>query len=324
MLKKKIIIAGFGNIGKCYLHGILNSKNSYEILIYDINLKQTKNYIDNEINIYQYKNKLIKLINLKDIVCKKIDLLIVSTTSDVRYQVLNKFTKFYQIKNVILEKVLFQKNIEYKKVLALTKEINIFISQGYRSNILIKKIAKDINQKKIIKITVSGKNWGLACNAIHVFDFYMYLRKVYNININKTQLSKKFNSKRKNFIDFFGEIESTHDKDIINIKCDLDKKIKDSYQVFKIENDNNVYIINTFKNNFAFYKGKKLIKKEKFKFDYLSVYSTKLIDNIVDEKKVNLPKFRDYCEFSINYIELFRKHLIKKHPNSKWISVPIT
>tara|TARA_B100000767_G_C19690797_1_gene503903 strand:+ start:225 stop:1199 length:975 start_codon:yes stop_codon:yes gene_type:complete len=324
MVKKKIIIAGFGNLGKRYLEGILNSKNSYEILIYDINLKQTKNYLDNEIDIYQYKNKLIKLINLKDIVYQKIDLLIVSTTSDVRYQVLNKLIKFYQIKNVILEKVLFQKNIEYKKVLVLTKEMNIFINQGYRNDFLIKEIAKNINQKKTIKLTVSGKNWGLACNAIHFFDFYMYLRKVYDININKTQLSKKFNSKRKDFIEFFGEINSTHDKDIINIKCDLDKKIKDKYQVIKVENDNNVYIIDTFKNSFSFYKGKKLIKKEKFKFGHLSKYSTKLIDNIVDEKEVNIPKFGDYYEFSINYIELFRKHLIKKYPNSKWLSVPIT
>ena len=117
-MKKKILIIGFGNIGFRHAQSLL--KNNYLIYIVDPSSK--------------YFRKILKETGKKNIFCfndlkmieeKKFDLMISATTADKRYKTTLSALKKFTIKNIIFEKVVFTKKIEFSKMQIILKKNHI-------------------------------------------------------------------------------------------------------------------------------------------------------------------------------------------------------
>lgn len=179
----KVVIIGFGNIGKRYLEGIINSKLFLEIFIIDVNRQNFDITLDNKsnLNIYiNFDNDLTKLPYY-------LDLVIISTTADVRFYVFKKIL-IYNTKYIILEKVLFSDYQHYRKVKRMIRNTptNIWVNHPRRLYPLYQKLKEFIDNKKPINMVVNGGNWALASNSLHFVVLWLFLIGNHNYSISKT------------------------------------------------------------------------------------------------------------------------------------------
>ena len=105
---KKIIIIGCGGIVSRHLQALCKIDMPVNIFAVDISTKSLNNakklvgkIINHNIKSLEFSKEIPKNID-------EIDLCIIATSSNVRLSILKKLISAYSIKNLILEKVLFQ------------------------------------------------------------------------------------------------------------------------------------------------------------------------------------------------------------------------
>ena len=267
----KVLIIGLGNIGKSHLKSFFLSKNKYEIYLYDknkINLKFL-NLRKSNINIKILK-EFPKSYNF--------DLVIISTNSLERFQIIKKIFNRNKVKFFIIEKFLFTKIYQYErcKKLLIHKRNNIFINVwgSYLSMLLNIKL----NKSKFIFMNVKIKEGRLLTNFIHYLDMYCFLTQK-KINL-KFLLKKKIKSKRKNYSEAQGSFYGKNDFGEVSINSN--KNV--IYDYVKITDNKNKYKIIIAKKNSCFlYKNSKLIKSIQFPFAYNETF--KIIERFMKTKK---------------------------------------
>ena len=160
-----ILLVGYGNIGKRYLEGILKSKLNISVLIIDNNIDER--FED------KFKNKNLHFSNnyekFKQI---DIDLLINTTYATQRFDLIKNYCNYFNVKNLILEKVLENSLGNIKEFKRLKLE-NCWVNTFLRTLDVFKEIKNKSTGK--IKMKVSGGNWGLLCNTIHYVDLMAFI-----------------------------------------------------------------------------------------------------------------------------------------------------
>ena len=195
---KKILIIGAGNIGLRHLESLGKSDILIKIFVYDLFISKQ---IKKKISEIQKCNKKINIKILNNFSSHfNFDVCIISTNAKERYQLTLLSLKKLKIKNKILEKIAFQSSYQYKKIINISKknEVNIFVNCPRRSYQVFKDIKNKIkNRKGALKLSYTGKNWGLCSNSIHFFDLLMFFTKFNKQNYiadyfnNKIILSKE-------------------------------------------------------------------------------------------------------------------------------------
>jgi len=205
-----ILLIGAGNLGSRYLQGLKVVNSKLTIYVFDIfedSLLKAKNFYDlipeNNFNkeIY-FTNDIVNLPNYFDII-------IISTTADVRFKIIEDlFKNNIKFKNLILEKVLAQNYNNIEKILNIFEShTNVWINTPRRMMDWYSLIKKNINNNLPIKMSIRGGNWGLACNSIHFIDLINYFTGEHVTKINTNNLNNKWNtSKRDNFFEVYGEL----------------------------------------------------------------------------------------------------------------------
>ena len=311
-MKDKICIIGCGSIGFRHLESILKNKNQLEIYIFEkiqINIINILSFIKDN-NKYNHQIKISKLFNIRFL---KIDILIISTNSDVRFKIIDLFFKKNNMANkIILEKLVSQNLDDFKKILKIQeyRNTNIYVNCSRRMFSSYKKLKKNINKRKIKKLKVTGSNWGLASNSIHMIDLFGYLSgKIISYQSNCI-IDKITPSKRKGFYDFYGKININIDK-FTSITM-IDKKLNKNYFLIEIIGDDFRYLINE-SNQIIDYKDKcyelKNIKKE-FKTEMQSSLSIKYLN-----KNISLTKIKESFIYHKILIDMFDSYFQKNYKN---------
>lgn len=198
-----IVIVGLGNIGMRYLEALIKL-NYYSLNITVIlNSNKTINLeLPNNINLnYLY--------NINDIDTNIIDLIIISTCSDIRLSLIQQIIDNKSINIVhclILEKVVFN-NIEqyykFNKIYPL-KIKKVYINSFWNSylNIL------ELKEFKYPIINIKSNNkWGICCNLIHIL---IYLGSKVLINNIKFNTYNIIPAKRNNFNEIICDAQSKY------------------------------------------------------------------------------------------------------------------
>ena len=110
----------------------------------------------------------------------------------------------------MLEKVAFQNNNDFKKIISVfkLKKIKAWVNCPRRMYPVYKYIKTKTNNEKKIEIIVKGNNWGMACNTIHFIDLISYFSNQNNFKFASSNLKKKiFKAKRKNCIEVRGYLK---------------------------------------------------------------------------------------------------------------------
>lgn len=177
MEKINILLVGAGALGFRYFEGLLKLPGAKSIDVIDLNL-----------NALEKVRSVFNELHLKkdtEVVCYDhfqglrlaYDVVVIATGSDVRFNVLKEISNKSEIKNLILEKVLFQKSIEFDKTTELIKDkgINTYVNHPRREFPFYQKLRLLLKNERIKSFSVSGPQWGLACNGLHFIDVFMFL-----------------------------------------------------------------------------------------------------------------------------------------------------
>tara|TARA_B100000941_G_scaffold281628_1_gene249278 strand:- start:373 stop:1347 length:975 start_codon:yes stop_codon:yes gene_type:complete len=322
---KHIVIIGCGSIGIRHLESLLKIRKKVKISVIDksnsslFKAKLLIKKFDKNINNVEFFNKIKKFE-------KTIDLAIISTNSDIRKKIFDKLLKYNSIKNIILEKIVFQKIKDFNEVEKNLKNRNIkcFVNFPRREMFDYIKLKKLLLKEKRINITVNGSNWGLASNSIHMLDLLSFLRNSKRIYLLSNNLHNKiYKSYRKNFREFKGSLLFENEyKDTVYLN-DSPSELKKNRGGIMIESDNISLKIFEFKKLISILNTKKSLTSsiEKFNTIYQSSLTSIYVNKIFGKKKLNLPTLKESKKEHIVILNLFNRHIKKLKKKFKYCQI---
>ena len=205
----KIVIIGAGQLGSRHLQGVLRSNITASIEVVDPNALSISNAIErtNEVDFDKNKLKINFYQNLNKI-SKNIDLCIIASTADKRFEIIMSLLVISKVKYMLLEKVLFQNLSEYDFIekLLSNNSVQTWVNCPRRIIKEYQDIKYQIDQEEILSMNVIGSNWVLACNSIHFLDLFNYFTESTSLNFNSSGINKIIPAKREGFYELLGTL----------------------------------------------------------------------------------------------------------------------
>ncbi len=205
-----IAIIGAGQIGSRHLQALSQLNRFTNIQIVDPDYKSLERARERFLQVQKNKNiqKVEYLKNIADL-NNKLELVIISTTSDIRRKVIENLLLQKKVRYIILEKVLFQKIEDFIIVnnLLVQNNIKAWVNCPRRMTYFYKQLKSKFTGVKKVDYRVSSANLGIGCNSIHFLDLFAFLTGQTNFVLFSDQLdSKIIISKRSGFLEFTGTL----------------------------------------------------------------------------------------------------------------------
>jgi Oxidoreductase family, NAD-binding Rossmann fold len=208
----KIVIVGAGQLGSRHLQGVLRANLQASIEVVDPNsvaLENAKKRVD-EIS-YEKNSKSIAFLTCLTAVSKHIDLCIVASTANVRFNIIQTLVSVSTIRFLILEKILFQDLDQYDLTQELLAKngIQTWVNCPRRMVPEYKALQSRINTNEPISFVLLGSNWGLGCNAIHFIDLFTFFTGNHKLVFNTDRIHKIIPAKREGFYELVGTLSGS-------------------------------------------------------------------------------------------------------------------
>lgn len=207
---KTIVLIGAGQLGSRHLQALAKMNLAVNIQVVDpfpTSLETAKSRFEQ-----MPQNSNVKVINyfssIQEI-SKKVDLAIIATSADIRASVVTQLVEVCEVKNLILEKVLFQRKEEYKAIDKLLRDKNIktWVNHPFRAYPFYKNLKNLLKGSQQISYQLQGGDWGMGCNSLHYIDLLAFLSGQDELSVSNQRLDTKIKpSKRKGFIEFSGTL----------------------------------------------------------------------------------------------------------------------
>jgi hypothetical protein len=312
-MNKKFLIIGCGNLGKRYIQALSKLKEDYSLHLVDIKfesengIEEFQNQTGNSLNRVNYYHHL-------DQIDSEYSIIIVATTSTSRFEHLKFINQNIEYDHLILEKVLFQKTIDYNYALSYYCNNYTYVNHIMREYPLYKWL-KSNYKIDFVEIIVKGKI-NLGSNSLHYIDLMLYLTDAIDYEINNQNSNiVEIESIRTGFIDYDGFIEVDSSKAKLQIISD--REIEEVSLSFRI-NDEIVILVNETKNEICFSDKS---TKTRLDFDaapFLSDIMTDIIEGLVLTGKTELPRLYESILSHLKFIDFL---LIKNKIRNDEISI---
>ena len=198
-----VCLIGCGGVGRRHLEAILKVKHSLNVEVVEpsvVSVNETKKLLP------RFNNYFSSIDDVSD----DIDICVVSTTSSVRKDVVLELVEKKNVKNIILEKVVFQNENDFDEVLELFKDNNIksWVNCHLRAQPIYNKVKSCL---KLYPNTLFNYHYSddftLSTSAIHILDLFSYLCDDYNLKIEKLNIDDELRqSRHSGCVDFNGEM----------------------------------------------------------------------------------------------------------------------
>lgn len=204
----KIVLIGAGQLGSRHLQGL--AKSSMEISIEVVEPFEKSREVAQQRYEEIEKNPKISSIDFFesiDELSEALDVVIIATNADVRSQIIKELFSKKRVKNLILEKVLFQTVEEYVEVKKLLIETSTkcWVNHPRRMFPFYQSLKNEIKNSEQISYMVQGGAWGLGCNGLHFIDHLSFLSDSAELNIDNDFLHPHiYEAKRVNYVEFNG------------------------------------------------------------------------------------------------------------------------
>lgn len=321
-----IILIGAGQLGSRHLQSMAN------VDISNVNIDVVDPYqvsLDIAKERYLEVSKRNQTINFfkstNDTKNSEYDIAIVATNSNIRAIVVKELLSVKVVKNMILEKVLFQKEHEYYEIEKLIndKQIKTWVNHPKRSFPFYKTIKEKLQNAKEINFSVSVGNWGLACNVLHLLDTFEYLCQKSLTQIELDKLDKKvISAKRESYLEINGLLTGSLGNAKFQIKhMENNSPIQilissDVCNIF-IDEKNGKYSVSMKENNW-----KSEVTDEKIVY-FQSELTKSLIVDINLKGICDLPTYEESMKLHLKFI-LPLQEFINKYSDKKYDFCPIT
>jgi predicted dehydrogenase len=304
----KVLLIGLGNIGRRHLEGLNKSKLDFIVYVYDYNTNLYKD-IDHKLN--SKRTVFLESLDIPNdnVSPENIDVAIVATSSLGREKLIRKLMLRFKIKNLILEKVVFQQVESYLDFVSVFEEnnINCYVNCQRRVMKSYKTLRNELSDQKISRITIKGGGWNLLSNAIHFLDIIHFFSNDESVDIDIVEFlyDEYFESKRRNYIEMYGAFSGQINGIEFTISCDE----SNADLMIEIEADESLYCINESLQQITVLK-KSSEDTQVFNIEYVSTTSSGIVDDLL---KNNVCGIATYSIHSILGKSLINIILVKQN-----------
>lgn len=325
---KKIMIIGCGGVGSRHLQALCKMEIPVRLFAVDPNEEslQKAQMLVSEV----VPNKNIESVKFskelpKDI--DEIDLCIISTSSNVRLNVLKQVLSSFSVKNIILEKVLFQsiEELDEAKNIINKKKIKCWVNCYRREEKFWNEMKEFFYGNSNMKLYYGKSDWSMCCNSIHIIDLVVWLfndkiKYIENSNLNNTI----YESKRQGFIELTG-ILSGELENGATFKLESTYGIPQEKVEFEIISNTRKLVVNEEEGKAILYKFENNWIPEEYKFHipFQSEKTQKIAKKILETGQCDLTTLDESVEIHKPLLNSFIDHL-NKISNSKYSYCPIT
>jgi hypothetical protein len=142
-----------------------------------------------------------------------IDFGVVATGANCRLQVIEQIFSNLKVNNLLLEKVLFQSVEQLNAATALFEkfETEVWVNCPRRMFFIYKILKEKLAGESTVTLSVTGNDWGLACNSIHFIDLWAFLSNSKNYQMDFSCLSPEIiESKRPGYKEVTGSLSGSN------------------------------------------------------------------------------------------------------------------
>jgi predicted dehydrogenase len=323
---KNIVVIGAGQLGSRHLQALSKVNFQAKIEVIDplaasLEVARTRfNEMPSNSNIAG-----VSVLSSLSELSSQVDLAIIATNADIRADVIRTLLQQCEVKNLVLEKVLFQKPEEYKEIQELLgqKGIKVWVNHPRRMFPYYAKLKALLAGSKQVSYQAQGGDWGLACNGLHFIDHLSFLTGCDDLKINIEGLNPSvISSKRKGCFEVSGVLVGTVGKHSFELFCHETA----SPVVITICSDNLNVIIDEGNGwvRIATKESGWQWVEEKTKIIYFqSELSNKIAEDIIESGECDLPTFAEAIKLHIPFINAILEH-INRYGVEKYTACPIT
>lgn len=300
----KIALIGGGQLGSRYLQGIAMSELDVDLYIVDPSTDSVRICHERILEVNPtYPIEKISSLNSVNELPLTLDLVIVATTADVRWKVISELLKCdRKVTYAILEKVLFQRELEYSQCEALLAEKNIMAWVNCPRRLMpIYSQLRNVVAGKLREVVITGGEWGLASNAIHFIDIISFISGHDDVSVNVCDILSPSESisKRPNFYETFGSIAG----DCGDVKFNFSSEHGlGASHLIQLETDNSSITVDEIAGEIFFIKDS-LKSVEKFEMPFQSDLSGALAESILLHGECGLTPFTVATKLHLPFIK---------------------
>lgn len=296
-----VLLVGAGQLGSRHLQGLMTSQYALHIIVVDTSIDSLRlaELRANEIGLGAHKIEYTNAIPPSDI-----DVCIIATSSAIRAKVTREVLNRCSIRNVIFEKVLFQKEDEYIEVDKLIKNARVkaWVNCPRRLYPSYQELKSRIRSDQLT-MTVSGSAWGMACNSIHFIDLFAYLvgRLDYSIG-EKSRIESVYESKRAGYYEANGRLEVLFGNSVLKISCcdgegvSINNRIEDGQTCFEFKETSGEILVT----------GNGLSASEDYKMALQSQLTGECVDSILNKGECQLTTLADSIEIHMPFLKFMQ------------------
>lgn len=323
-----IALVGCGQIGSRHLQSLAQLDEPTTVYLIDpfpdsINVaKERFNEVLSEENENNFKLFSTSIEQLEG----PIDFAIISSNSSVRAELTKKLLSRVEPTHLILEKYLFQKQSDYDDIRNIIDSSNtsVWVNQWISSSYAFRRVAAWLGKQENISMKIYGQEWGLGCNAVHFIDYFDFLTERKSMKVTDYLFDEKFClSKRDGFCEVIGHININSEN---GSTLELQSQYGESDGIIKIDiespNRSVKLEMNAGKLNCSFSEGGK-IWDEKFKLKFQSNLTHRIIEDLLQYNRCNLPDYARSCTHHLLIQPCFEKYF-SEHSEWNGDDCPIT
>lgn len=316
-----VVIIGTGQLGSRHLQSIKLTKHECNVWVVDssdVSLKRCKDIYDGT-DVATNVKEIFFCMDITSLP-SKIDFLLIATGSKPRFVLFDAVAKKSIVKNVVFEKVLFQKEEEYFKTeeILKTKGVNAWVNCPRRMYEVYNKI-KPYFYGKTANMVVSGGNWGMGCNSVHFIDAYAFITGCSEYSMMADALNPElFESKRPGYNEFHGTLTANFANGGQLVISSANNDVND---IVAVSTNDTICYINEGDRE-CMIKSSDNSEVFSFSIPYQSQLSSIVLDSILDTGTCQLTSFKESMRLHLPFIKSLIGFLNNKGMNTD--NCPIT
>jgi len=324
----KIAIIGAGQLGSRHLQALSLIDRAAAVDVVDPNpssletakkrfLEVSKGTKIREVHYYS---------SLNDI-SDTIDVAIVASNSNVRRKIIEDLLAAKNVRALILEKFLFQREEDFSAVQALLtkKNVSAWVNCARRMWPLYQNVKRELQGEKPVEFTATGTSWALGSNALHMIDLFSFLSNSTEYQISFSDLDKKIlQSKRSGYIEFTGRLSGEFSNHMRFSIASYNGSGIDL--VIHLRSEETEFIIKESEGKILIGKGNEgwKWKEEQFTILFQSQLTHLAVENIIDTGSCELTPYEESQKLHLPLLRAFIQHTQILKPEELITSCPIT
>lgn len=322
----EVYIIGAGQIGSRHLQALKAVGSLLSIKVVDpnpVSLKTARERYES-VPKRQFQHKIEYLTQIPKNK-KMVNLAIVATCSDIRAEVIKKLLALSKIKNLILEKILFNKRSDYEAIEKLFQKSKTKAWVNIPLRVMPAYIkTREYFKNQRISYIITGSKIGLITNAIHYFDHVAFITGSTGYELSTSGLDlRPIKAKRKGFLELNGTLTARFKNGSnVSLTCypDGDTPIiteisSGSARYIGRESEGKAWLARA-DNNWQWQEIEAEIPRQ-------SKITTDLAESILNKGTCNLVEYKESAKIHLNMLEPLLRFL-NKNTTKKYNHYPFT